>query len=255
MLPCYRGGYATQALSEVVKKARVPFELLVWLNVDHGPLEARIRDLQAAGERVEIVGKTPENIGMASFAPMIDRARGDVLIQLEDDVLFVNRGADLVASEILARRPEIFMLSAQVWQDELTNGGHPLHDTYTCVDPIDQLFHGPIDGGFTAYPRRAVSILRAGPFYRYFGLGAQTHGAIERNGFKAYECRKMKIFHVIGAHYHSAFEGAVDFELSKYRSLGKENLVSRILEQTKTLPPLEYVQRKILAIQAFHDTF
>lgn len=255
MLPCYRGHYAGKTIAEVVKKASCKYEFLVWLNLNDGALESQIEELARSGCNIKIAGKTPENIGMAAFKPMIEMASGSHFIQLEDDVLFVSCGADSVAVETIARHPKVAMLSSEVWQDELTNGGHPAPDTYRCADPVDQLFAGPIDGGFTVCPRSSERFLMESSFSRYFGMGAFVHSRINGAGLLAYKCRRMRIFHIIGASYHSAFPGALEFELQKYAAVGKTNLVEIYKNQAKTLPPTDYLLKKIKAIGAFHDSF
>lgn len=255
MLPCYRAYYTSRLLGEVAKKTTLPYELLLWLNLKDDGLERYIQTLISAGHPIRVIGKTPENIGMAAFKPLIEQAKGDLLVQLEDDVLFISRKAGEVAQEILARRKDIGMLSAEVWQDEISNGGHPRPEHYTCVDALDQLFEGPIDGGFSVYPRSSVPLLLQSGFRVYFGMGCGMHLRLNSLGMKAFKCRRMRIFHLAGAPYHSLFPGMVEFEMEKYRRVGHRQMVQVYENEMKNLPPKAVLEQRLRAIENYHDSF
>jgi hypothetical protein len=255
MLPCYRAFYARRLLGEIVKKTSLPYELLVWLNLEDPGLESCIQELTAAGYPIRVVGKTPHNIGMEAFKPMIEQAQGELVVQLEDDVLFISRKAGEIAGDIFSRHPEIGMLSADVWQDELSNGGHPPPESYTCVDGQNQLFEGPIDGGLSIYPRNSVSLLLESSFTVYFGMGRDMHFRLHQAGQKAYKCRRIRIFHVSGPIYHSMFPGMVDFEIAKYRRIGHKVMVDAFEDQVKRLPPKEVLDLRLKVIEGYHESF
>lgn len=255
MLPCYRAYYTSRLLGEVAKKTTDSYELLLWLNVEDAGLESYIKTLQGIGYPIRIVGKTPENIGMSAFKPLIEAATGDYLAQLEDDVLFISKGASTVAAEILSRRNDIGMLSAEVWQDEISNGGHPRPEHYTCMDVKDQLFEGPIDGGLSVYPRKFVPQLLQSGFRTYFGLGCGMHVRLASIGIKAYKCRRMRIFHIIGASYHSLFPGMVQFEMQKYKMVGYHKMVENYKTELANLPPRSDLELRFRAIENYHNSF
>lgn len=255
LLPAYRGFYASRLFGEIARKTTVPYEFLVWLNLDNKGLEAYIQGLISSGYPIRIVGSTPENIGMRAFKPLIEQARGEYLVQLEDDVLFISRRAMEVADDILRRRPEIGMLSAELWQDEFSNGGHPGPDHYKVVSEADQLYEGPIDGGFSVYPRSSVPILLQADFRPYFGLGAETHCRLNGLGKKAYKTRRMRMFHIAGPTYHSLFAGMIEFEIEKYKRVGHQGMVEVFETQRMTLPPRTILDQRFRAIDNYHDAF
>lgn len=255
MLPCYRAFYTSRLLGEIARKTTLAYEFLIWLNLEDAGLESYIKTLISAGYPIRVVGKTPENIGMAAFKPMIEQAKGEMLVQLEDDVLFVSRRAGEIAQDIFSRRPEIGMLSAEVWQDELSNGGHPPPESYLCAHAQDQLFEGPIDGGFSVYPRRFVPLLLESKFAVYFGMGCGMHFRLQEANKKAYKCRRMRIFHLCGPVYHSLFPGMVEFEIAKYKRIGHKGMVSTYETQVKRLPPKEDLERRFRVIENYHDSF
>jgi hypothetical protein len=255
MLPCYRAYYASRLLGEVNKKTSDSYELLLWLNMEDAGFESYVKTLQGMGHPIRIVGKTPENIGMAAFKHLIEAARGDFLVQLEDDVLFISPNASTIATGILDRNPKIGMLSAEVWQDEISNGGHPRPEHYTCVDAVNQLFEGPIDGGFSVYPKRFTPQLLESGFRTYFGLGSGMHVRLGKIGVKAYKCRRMRIFHIIGATYHSLFAGMVQFEIEKYRRVGHRGMVEVYEREMASLPSRSSLELRFKAIENYHNSF
>jgi len=255
MLPCYRPYYTSRLLGEIAKKTTLPYELLVWMNMEDAGLEQYIQSLISAGYPIRLIGKTPANIGMEAFKPLIEAAQGELLIQLEDDVLFVSRRIGEIASEILGRRKDIGMLSADVWQDELSNGGHPRPEHYTCADVLDQLYEGPIDGGLSIYPRSSVPLLLQSQFRMYFGMGCGMHIRLNALGLKAYKCRRMRIFHLAGAPYHSLFPGMVEFEIAKYKRVGHRQMVQVYEREMENLPPKEMLEQRFRAIENYHDSF
>lgn len=255
MLPSYRAYYTSRLLGEIAKKTTLSHEILVWLNTRDEGLEKYILSLAAAGHPVKIVGKTPENIGMAAFKPLIEAAQGEMLVQLEDDVLFISRRAGEAAQEILGRRHDIGMLSAQVWQDDLSNGGNPRPEHYTCVDALDQLYEGPIDGGFSVYPRSSVPLLLQSKFGMYFGMGCGMHIRLNSMGMKAYKCQRMRIFHLAGAVYHSLFPGMVEFEIEKYKRVGHRQMVQVYETEMASLPPKRDLEQRFRAIENYHESF
>jgi hypothetical protein len=255
LLPSYRAFYTSRLLGEIAKKTTLSYEFLIWLNLSDAGLESYIRTLIASGCPIRIVGKTPENIGMAAFKPMIEQAKGEMLVQLEDDVLFVSRRAGEIAGDIFARRPDIGMLSAEVWQDEFSNGGHPRPESYLCADARDQLYVGPIDGGFSVYPRSSIPLLLEAQFRIYMGLGCGMHFRLQAAKKTAYKCRRMRIFHLHGPHDHSIFAGMVNFEIAKYRRIGHSRLVALYEEQVKRLPPKDVLEKRFRAIERYHESF
>lgn len=255
MLPAYRAYYASRLLSELARKASGPYEVLIWLNVHDEGLDRYIQSLISSGYPMRVVGKTPENIGMAAFRPLVEQSRGAYLVQVEDDVLCLSHNAGAIAREIMERRPEVGMISADVWQDEISNGGHPTAEAYRKIDDGDQLYEGPIDGGFSVYPRKYLHLLMGASFRKYFGFGCGMHERLMQAGLKAYKCRRMRIFHLMGPEYASYFPGMLDFEIAKYAAVGHTKMVGLYESSRSRLPDREFLRRRLKAIENFHNSF
>ena len=87
-------------IEDLVRKTTVPFEILVWLNIDDPEYEAFLQGQRAQGIPLCIVGKTPENIGMYAYRPLFEQARHELIVQIDDDVVAVSRNIAEQAHEI-----------------------------------------------------------------------------------------------------------------------------------------------------------
>lgn len=88
---CLRPRYDAILVEDLIRKTTVPYEILLWINTPDrsvGELAAR---KAAEGHPVRVVGDTPHNVGMAAFKELFRAARGDMIVQMDDDVLCVSR--------------------------------------------------------------------------------------------------------------------------------------------------------------------
>lgn len=257
MLVAFRPYYASRLISEVVRKTTVPYEFLIWLNCESPFLEEYIASLASSGAPIRIVGKTPENIGMAAFGNVIAQARGRILVQVEDDVLLISRHGVEVVEDVFQRYPAVQMVGAHVWQDEYTTGARPPVKLYNPMVPAEGLYEGPIDGGFTFYRRELAEAMMDQPMRKYFGLGVGTHLKLIRAGErqKGWLSLKIRMFHVHGPIYHSCFPGMLDFEISKYRSIQYMDIAQVYEDAKSSLPPAEVLQSRLKEIQELFETF
>ena len=61
-------------------------------------------------------------------------------------------------------------------------------------------------------------------------------------------CTRLKVFHVTGPAYASYF-GMLDFELAKYSSLGRQDVVSWYLGERSRLPPRDELALRVRQIE------
>jgi hypothetical protein len=116
-------------------------------------------------------------------------------------------------------------LVADVWQDEHTTGARPPMEHYTAFSGSDQLYLGPVDGWFAIYHRSILPLLLGIPKTQYFPLGCAVARQLARRGQHAVLDCGMKVFHVIGPEYASAFD-MLAFEIEKYRALNRLDIES-----------------------------
>jgi hypothetical protein len=221
----YRPVYARMLIEDLVRKTTVPFDVLVWLNVHDEPLDAFLADMQKNGAPVRILGKTPENQGMNVYRRLFAAARHPFVTQIDDDVVCISRGIAERAAQIFREFPSVRQIVANVWQDDLTTGARPPLNHYRCVSGPHGLYDGPIDGWFSIYHRSVLPVLLSVPYAPYCCIGGAMQIRLRQRRLMGVLCTRMKVFHVIGPHYAAAFS-MLDFEIEKYRRLGRTDIVN-----------------------------
>jgi len=245
---CYRPRMDEILIDELARKTSARYETLLWYNTADQGLAEFVRARQAQGLPIKVVGSTPENIGMKAFKPLFQAAAHDMIVQLDDDVTVVTPRAAEICDDIFRRRPEVKQIVSDVWQDEFTSGAHPGASSYKPYAPEDGLYEGPIDGGFSVYHRSILPLLMQVPYEKYFYLGAWIRGGLPSSNCVGLLCRKIKIFHVYGAIYASAY-GMLDFEFEKFRNVGLHGIADGFARWRDRLPPKENILERIEAIK------
>ena len=245
----YRPTYARLLLADLVKKTSVPFEILVWLNVADPALDAEIAAAIGSGVPLQVVGRTPDNIGMAAYEKLFRASRYPLIVQIDDDVVCISPGIAQRADRLFRKFPAVRQLVADVWQDEHTTGARPPLDQYRVFDAGEGLYNGPIDGWFSIYHRSILPLLLDVPMASYFPLGGTVHGRLLQRGQHGLLDLGMKVFHVVGPEYAAAF-GMLAFETEKYRRLDRVDLVAWYENHAASNAPAENSVRRIAEIRA-----
>ena len=223
-IAAYRHRYAAALIEELHNKTSVPYETLVWVNGPGEGLISFIDAKRAEGVPVEVVGYSPDNIGMNAYRELFLKAAYDLIVQIDDDVLLVSREIAQRAADIFDRHPNVKQLVADVWQDEFTTGARPSISMYSSINEQDGLMDGPIDGWFSVYHRSIMPVLLEAPYERYFYLGSFVREKLRLSGLHGLLCQRMKVFHACGPIYAKMF-GYLDWEIAKYKSVGNEGMV------------------------------
>ena len=248
----YRPTYARLLVTDLCMKTVAPHEVLLWLNCDHAGFDAFLEDAQAAGWPVRVLGRTPENLGMDVYLELFRASRYPLLVQIDDDVICVCRGIAERAAQIFHRHRNLRQLVADVWQDEYTTGARPEMSHYRLVDSRDGLYDGPIDGWFSIYHRSILPLLPERFEGGYFPLGGMIKNLLRSRGLRGLLCTRMKVFHVIGPQYSSHFD-MLDFEIAKYRRLGRQEIVDWYEEARQALPSPSELEKRVESIRAHLD--
>lgn len=241
-------------IEELTRKTSVPYEILLWLNIDEPELEWFIKEKQKQGFPIKIIGKTPENIAMLAFKPVFEAAKYELVVQMYDDVLFISKNIAQISKDIFLRYPKVKQLVSDVWQDEWTTGSRPHMDSYTVVNAQDGLYNGPVDGWFAVYHRDAVMTLISSPFKRHFYLGTHMWYKLQSLSLQGLLCRKMKVFHAEGPIYSYGF-GLLDREIQKYRAVGRNDFADSYEQAKAGLPQKELIEERVLKIKEHIDNF
>jgi hypothetical protein len=248
-IACYRPRYARALIDELIRKTTVEFEILLWINVADTAFDEFVKEREANGAPIRVIGRTPENIGMAAYFHLFAQSRFEMVTQIDDDVVCVSPRIAETAHEIFTRFPQVGMLTADVWQDDFTTGARPPMEQYQTYNSEYGLYDGPIDGWFAVYRKASLGVCRYIRPSRYLCLGLMLKRLLRRNGLLGLLCKRMKVFHVIGPQYASYF-GMLDFEIEKYRSLGRGEIVQWYVDARDKLPPRASLHERVLEIQA-----
>ncbi len=248
----YRPNYSYLLIRDLIRKTTAPFEILVWLNAEDPGYEQFLEEQRAAGAPVKIVGKTPENIGMKAYSELFQESRYELIVQIDDDVIAVSKKIAEQAQDIFLRFPRVKQLVADVWQDEYTTGARPPMSSYHAYQADYGLYEGPIDGWFSVFHRSVLPLTTELQNVGYFPLGAQLRHRLRANGSLGLLCTKFKVFHVIGPQYASYF-GMLDFEIEKYRRLGRVDIVNWYESARATLPGKTELEPRVKGIFAALD--
>ena len=248
----YRPTYSTLLVQDLIRKTTAPYEILIWLNTDDEGYEKFLEEQRAQGAPVRIVGKTRENIGMQAYPLLFAESQYDLIAQIDDDVVAVSRNIAEYASDVFGKFPSVKQLVADVWQDDYTTGARPPMSSYRAVEAEHELYEGPIDGWFSVFHRSVLPLAQARYGDTYFPLGALLRNRLRETGRLGLLCTKFKVFHVIGPQYVSHF-GMLEFEIEKYRRLGRHEIVNWYEGARATLPPPEELSARVRNIFASLD--
>jgi hypothetical protein len=241
--------YARMLIQDLIKKTSVPYEILVWLNVDDAEMEGFLDKLIQDGRPVRIIGRSPENIGMCAYRSLFTAAKYELITQIDDDVLAISPQIAERAAAIFGAFPSVRQIVADTWQDEFTTGARPPMGTYRPVDAKRGLYDGSIDGWFSIYHRSVLPQLLAIPYAQYCFIGGTVKQQLARTGLQGLLCTRIKVFHATGPEYAWYF-GMLDFEIEKYRRLGRQNIVEWYEEGAAKLPSRSVLDRQFDQISA-----
>lgn len=246
---CYRPIYAVQLIEELIEKTSVPYEILLWLNVEDAALERFLSKKQAQGHPVRVLGRTPENIGMVAYFELFEASRFELVAQIDDDVICISPRIAEIAQELFLRFPALGMLATDVWQDEFTNGARPPMEQYAAVAPEYGLYDGPIDGWFAIYRKSSLELCQYIERLRYIYIGGNMQHMLRATGRQALLCTKMKVFHVSGAAYCSYF-GMLQFEIDKFDGVNQPAMSQAYRQADPAGFPMEVLEQRVREVRA-----
>ncbi len=238
----YRPTYSRMLIDDLVCKTSVPYEILVWLNCEDPEFELSLREI-ASRAPLHVMGRTPENIGMRAYASLFQRARYDLIVQIDDDVVAVSRNIAQQADEIFRALPNVKQLVADVWQDAYTTGARPPMAAYRVYHQQYGLYDGPIDGWFSVFHRSVLPQI-IDIQGEYLPLGGLLKNRLRTRGRLGLLCTRFKVFHVIGPEYASHFD-MLEFEIQKYRRLGRHDIVEWYEGAKHRLPPRDELHLRV----------
>jgi GT2 family glycosyltransferase len=200
--PCVRGLMANAG--------DVDYELIVWDNASDDGTAEFLDALAGEDPRVRVVHSV-ENVGLNGVAAGVSLARGDYIVELDDDVLeFPEEWLSRMIAAFDAV-PRAGYLAANVVQDGITNGAKPPADAYRARTYRGGVVieHGPT-GGWCAITSRAV-VERIGNFIQmpgrvFFFEDGEFATRCRRRLYRVGIVRDVLVYHACGVTANAAFD-------------------------------------------------
>ena len=204
------------------------YEFLIW---DNGSTDQTGEVLAAFGKRPGArIFRSRRNLSINAYKPLFNRAKGDIIIEIDDDILHLPLGFDKAMVDYLNAYPDYGYLSLNVVQNEQTEGAKPAASCYTLdTRGPKTVEEGPAGGwcvGFRRKDYRKVLV-----FFNLIPLSMKRgEDGILPYLFKVFLGRRRGIIqevvclHATGPYFAKLY-GQLDREIEKYRIAGLEGHV------------------------------
>lgn len=173
-----------------------------------------------------------KNLRLNAYKVLFSRARGRVIIEVDDDVIDFPKGFEKTFLEYMAAFPDYGYFALNVEQNEKTNGAMP--DIAEYKEDVRQdkvILEGPVGGWCAAFYRCHYRLFK--PFLNLFGISM-------KRGEDGMLCGLMKLvfhkrqgiiknavcLHAVGPIYAKEF-GLLDREIEKYSVCGLDQLADK----------------------------
>jgi GT2 family glycosyltransferase len=180
----------------------VDYELIAWNNASTDGTREYLDAVASSHPHVRVVHHG-DNIGVNAYAASVRLARGEYLLEIDDDVVQVPPGwlAEMIRG--FKALPRAGYLAANVVQDEVTNGAKPPPDHYRTFDYGDGVIveHGPTGGWCTITSRAMVG--RIGNFLEmpgrvFFLEDGDFARRCARRLYRVGILRDVRVYHATG---------------------------------------------------------
>jgi GT2 family glycosyltransferase len=180
----------------------VDYELIVWDNASTDGTGEYLDAIASSRPQVRVVHHI-ENIGMNAIAACVRLARGDYLLQLDDDVLEVPPGWLAEMIRVFDAVPRAGYLAANVVQDDDTDGAKPPQNMYRTLDYGDGVVIecGPTGGWCTMTSTEVIgrigNVLEM-PGRVFFGEDGEFAQRCIRRKYRIGIVRGVRVYHATG---------------------------------------------------------
>lgn len=232
--------FLEQCLSAMVSRLshRYEYEILVLNNGSNDATTTVLETFKASRTDVTIVTRT-RNGGLSAYKPLFARAKGQYIVEIDDDILEFPDGFDATLVDYLETYPDYGYLALNVVQDERTNGAKPEPSLYVADERGDRCVEqGPTGGWCTAFRRcdyRRIRLL--------FNLVPLSMRRCEDGmlatlfrrllGLKSGVIRDAVCLHACGPHFARLY-GQTEREVEKYLAAGLTKIAESYLSTRTT---------------------
>ncbi|HOE61229.1 MAG TPA: glycosyltransferase family 2 protein [Kiritimatiellia bacterium] len=179
-----------------------------------------------------------ENRGLSAYKTLFNKAKGKIIIEVDDDILDFPKDFDQIMVDYLAAYPDYGFLALNVIQDERTNGAKPDPSHYAEDTRGNKTVEqGPAGGwcaGFRRKDYRAIWL----PFnliplsMKRCEDGTLTALFRRLRGLKAGVIREAVCLHACGPYYAQQY-GQTEREIQKYMAAGLTELADSYIQTQK----------------------
>ena len=235
LLTWNRSRFLDLAIQAILKNisGRISYEFLIMDNGSTDETRQVLRKYEGL-PGVRII-QLSENRGLNSYKKLFRMAQGEILLEVDDDVIQVPKDFDLTFLEYLNRFPDYGYLALNVIQNEMTDGAKPDKSAYEVDDRDGYVIErGPTGGWFSAFRRKDFFVFR--PLYNLvpfnFSLSEDGVLAILMDvvlSLKTGLIQSEVCLHACGPYYAKQY-GHIDREVEKYEKSGLMDRV-KVLKQ------------------------
>lgn len=180
-------------------------------------------------KRFKIV-KLRKNFGLNSYKKLFNKAKGELIVVIDDDVLTFPKDIKNVFESYMTTFSDYAFLALDVIQNEFTNGAKPTEDFYTEDIKDGKIVQtGPAGGWCACFRRKDYRKIKL--IFNLKNLNMKTPedgmltGLFERWVKKKHGVIKGKFcFHASGPHYSKEY-GYLDRDIEKYKDAGLDTFV------------------------------
>ncbi len=206
-------------------------EIIIWNNGSTDGTREYLDENFPSSPNVKII-HSPKNINLNAYHKLFSLARGEIIMEIDDDVIEFPENFDRRTLECMNAFPDYAYFALNVIQNEHTNGARPDASAYTSETRCGlTMLNGPVGGWCTAFRARDFRLFDF-LFYR-FPLSFKSVRTIEDGllsfffaevlGRKNGIMKDLYCLHATGAHYARLFNNTAR-QREKYLKAGNREL-------------------------------
>lgn len=206
-------------------------EIIIFDNASNDDTEALLKDLVSEfSSQIDIKYYiSDKNLRLLAYKKLFKMATGDIVIEVDDDVLAYPTAVDQVFIKYFDNFKNFGFLALDVIQNEHTNGSKPESHHYTDVTVNGLTVEsGPTGGwcaGFRAKDFKKISwLFNMMPLTMKSGEDGALQHLFKLFGKKSGIIKDQKCFHASGSFYSKQFD-QLERDVEKYQAAGLDNFV------------------------------
>lgn len=172
-----------------------------------------------------------ENKRLNAYKELFFKAKGNIVVEVDDDVLSYPKNIDLIFQEYFNKFPDFGFLCLDVIQNEFTNGAKPPVEAYLEIERENLIIQqGPTGGWCAGFRRRDFKkiafLFRIIPLSMKHGEDGMLVRLFKLIFKKSGVIKDKKCFHACGSYYSKQFD-LLERDIEKYKVSGLHDFVEK----------------------------